>query len=57
MRETQAGHGGRRSSGHLVFGSVIAAEPNDIYMARGAAINDGVAEAAQALTVNLLCGF
>jgi acetyl-CoA C-acetyltransferase len=42
--------------GHVVFGSVIATEPKDMYMARVAAINGGVSEAAPALTVNRLCG-
>ena len=42
--------------GHVVFGNVIATEPKDMYMARVAAINGGVSEAAPALTVNRLCG-
>jgi acetyl-CoA C-acetyltransferase len=42
--------------GHVVFGNVIATEPKDLYMARVAAINGGVSEAAPALTVNRLCG-
>jgi len=42
--------------GHVVFGNVIATEPKDMYMARVAAINGGVSEAALALTVNRLCG-
>jgi acetyl-CoA C-acetyltransferase len=41
---------------HVVFGNVIATEPKDMYMARVAAINGGVSEAAPALTVNRLCG-
>jgi acetyl-CoA C-acetyltransferase len=40
----------------VVFGNVIATEPKDMYMARVAAINGGVSEAAPALTVNRLCG-
>jgi acetyl-CoA C-acetyltransferase len=42
--------------GHVVFGSVIATEPKDMYLARVAAINGGVAQHAPALTVNRLCG-
>jgi acetyl-CoA C-acetyltransferase len=42
--------------GHVVFGNVIATEPKDMYIARVAAINGGVSEAAPALTVNRLCG-
>ena len=42
--------------GQVVFGNVIATEPKDMYMARVAAINGGVSQAAPALTVNRLCG-
>jgi acetyl-CoA C-acetyltransferase len=42
--------------GHVVFGSVIHTEPKDMYLARVAAINGGVAQHAPALTVNRLCG-
>ncbi|WP_135505880.1 acetyl-CoA C-acyltransferase family protein [Roseovarius aestuariivivens] len=42
--------------GHAVFGHVINTEPKDMYMARVAAVNAGVPEAAPALTVNRLCG-
>ncbi|HZZ09206.1 MAG TPA: beta-ketothiolase BktB [Paraburkholderia sp.] len=42
--------------GHVVFGSVIATEPKDFYLARVAALNGGVSEAAPAFTVNRLCG-
>jgi acetyl-CoA C-acetyltransferase len=42
--------------GHVVFGNVIHTEPKDMYLARVAAINGGVAQHAPALTVNRLCG-
>ena len=42
--------------GHTVFGNVIQTESKDLYLARVAAINGGVAEHAPALTVNRLCG-
>jgi acetyl-CoA C-acetyltransferase len=42
--------------GHVVFGNVIHTEPKDMYLARVAALNGGVAEHAPALTVNRLCG-
>jgi acetyl-CoA C-acetyltransferase len=42
--------------GHVVFGNVIATEPKDLYLARVAALNGGVAEATPAFTVNRLCG-
>ena len=42
--------------GHVVFGNVIATEPRDLYLARVAALNGGVAEATPAFTVNRLCG-
>ncbi|MEM5386087.1 beta-ketothiolase BktB [Paraburkholderia phymatum] len=42
--------------GHVVFGSVIHTEPKDMYLARVAALNGGVAQHAPALTVNRLCG-
>ena len=42
--------------GHVVFGNVIHTEPKDMYLARVAAINGGVAKEAPALTVNRLCG-
>ncbi len=42
--------------GHAVFGHVINTEPKDMYLARVAAVNAGVPEAAPALTVNRLCG-
>lgn len=42
--------------GHVVFGHVINTEPNDMYLARVAAMKGGVPEGVPALTVNRLCG-
>jgi acetyl-CoA C-acetyltransferase len=42
--------------GHVVFGNVIHTEPKDMYLARVAALDGGVAQSAPALTVNRLCG-
>lgn len=42
--------------GQVVFGNVIHSEPQDMYLARVAALNGGVAEQAPALTLNRLCG-
>ncbi|AHI63996.1 beta-ketothiolase BktB [Burkholderia thailandensis] len=42
--------------GHVVFGNVVHTEPKDMYLARVAAINGGVAQHAPALTLNRLCG-
>jgi acetyl-CoA C-acetyltransferase len=42
--------------GHVVFGNVIQTEPRDLYLARVAALEGGVAQHAPALTVNRLCG-
>ena len=42
--------------GHVVFGNVVHTEPRDMYLARVAAIDGGVAQHAPALTVNRLCG-
>jgi len=42
--------------GHVVFGNVVHTEPKDMYIARVAAINGGVAQHTPALTVNRLCG-
>lgn len=42
--------------GHVVFGNVIQTEPKDMYLARVAALDGGVAQHAPALTVNRLCG-
>jgi acetyl-CoA C-acetyltransferase len=40
----------------VVFGNVVHTEPQDMYLARVAAINGGVTQHASALTVNRLCG-
>ncbi len=42
--------------GQVVFGHVINTEPKDMYLARVAAINAGIAPATPALTLNRLCG-
>ncbi|AOJ01962.1 MULTISPECIES: beta-ketothiolase BktB [Burkholderia] len=42
--------------GHVVFGNVVHTEPKDMYLARVAAIDGGVAQHAPALTLNRLCG-
>ncbi|AET89354.1 3-ketoacyl-CoA thiolase [Burkholderia sp. SFA1] len=42
--------------GHVVFGNVVHTEPRDMYLARVAALDGGVAQHAPALTVNRLCG-
>ena len=42
--------------GHVVFGHVINTEPRDMYLARVAAIEGGVAQETPAFTVNRLCG-
>jgi len=42
--------------GHVVFGHVINTEPRDMYLARVAAINAGIAQHTPALNVNRLCG-
>ncbi|SAK52281.1 beta-ketothiolase [Caballeronia temeraria] len=42
--------------GHVVFGNVLHTEPKDMYLARVAAIEGGVAQHVPALTVNRLCG-
>jgi acetyl-CoA C-acetyltransferase len=42
--------------GHVVFGNVIQTEPKDMYLARVAALDAGVAQHAPAMTVNRLCG-
>ena len=42
--------------GHVVFGNVIQTEPKDMYLARVAALNGGVAQHAPALSVNRRCG-
>jgi acetyl-CoA C-acetyltransferase len=42
--------------GHAVFGNVIHTEVRDMYLARVAALNGGLATGTPALTVNRLCG-
>jgi acetyl-CoA C-acetyltransferase len=42
--------------GHVVFGNVIHTEPRDMYLARVAALDAGVAETTPCLTLNRLCG-
>ncbi|WP_017773772.1 beta-ketothiolase BktB [Paraburkholderia kururiensis] len=42
--------------GHVVFGNVVHTEAKDMYLARVAALNGGVAQHVPALTVNRLCG-
>jgi acetyl-CoA C-acetyltransferase len=42
--------------GHVVFGHVIHTEPRDMYLARVAAIQAGIAYTTPALTLNRLCG-
>ena len=42
--------------GHVVFGHVVNTEPKDMYLARVAALNGGVAQGAPCLTLNRLCG-
>jgi acetyl-CoA C-acetyltransferase len=42
--------------GHAVFGSVIATEPRDLYLARVAALEAGASQETPAFTVNRLCG-
>jgi acetyl-CoA C-acetyltransferase len=42
--------------GHVVFGHVVNTEPKDMYLARVAAVNGGVAKKAQCLTENRPCG-
>ncbi len=41
---------------HVVFGHVINTEPRDMYLARVATIDGGLAKETPALTVNRLCG-
>ena len=47
---------GSEDVGHVVFGNVIHSEPRDMYLARVAALNAGLAEKTPALTLNRLCG-
>ncbi len=42
--------------GHVVFGHVVNTDPKDMYLARVAALNGGVAQSAPCLTLNRLCG-
>ena len=42
--------------GHVVFGNVIHTEKRDMYLARVAALNGGLAHGTPALTLNRLCG-
>ena len=42
--------------GHVVFGHVINTEPRDMYLARVAAVQAGIAHETPALTLNRLCG-
>jgi acetyl-CoA C-acetyltransferase len=51
----RAGVGGN-DVGHVVFGHVIHTEPRDMYLARVAAIQAGIAHTTPALTLNRLCG-
>lgn len=44
------------SVGHSVFGHVVYSEPQDMYMARVAAIKGGLPNETPAQTVNRLCG-
>jgi acetyl-CoA C-acetyltransferase len=57
VREVLArGNVGGDEVGHVVFGNVVHTEPKDMYLARVAAIDGGVAQHVPALTVNRLCG-
>jgi acetyl-CoA C-acetyltransferase len=47
---------GKDEVGHVVFGHVIHTEARDMYLARVAAIQAGIAPATPALTLNRLCG-
>lgn len=42
--------------GHCVFGNVVHTEPDDLYLARVAALRGGLAESTACMTVNRLCG-
>ncbi len=42
--------------GHVVFGSVIPTQPQDLYLARVAALEAGLSQHTPAFTVNRLCG-
>lgn len=42
--------------GHVVFGTVIATDPADMYLSRRAAMGAGVPDTVPAMNVNRLCG-
>ncbi|ATX66306.1 beta-ketothiolase BktB [Roseinatronobacter bogoriensis] len=42
--------------GHVVFGTVIATDPADMYLSRRAAMGAGVPDSVPAMNVNRLCG-
>jgi len=42
--------------GHCVFGNVVHTEPDDLYLARVAALRGGLAKSTACMTVNRLCG-
>ena len=42
--------------GHVVYGTVIATEPRDMYLSRVAAIDAGIPDTTPAMNVNRLCG-
>ncbi len=57
VREVAARAGvGAEDVHHVVFGNVIHTEPRDMYLARVAAIEGGLAHSVPALTLNRLCG-
>ncbi len=57
VREATARAGvGGEDVHHVVFGNVIHTEPRDMYLARVAAIEGGLAHSVPALTLNRLCG-
>ncbi|MCO5099591.1 MAG: acetyl-CoA C-acyltransferase family protein [Burkholderiaceae bacterium] len=57
VREAAARAGvGAEDVHHVVFGNVIHTEPRDMYLARVAAIEGGLAHSVPALTLNRLCG-
>lgn len=57
VREAAARAGvGGEDVHHVVFGNVIHTEPRDMYLARVAAIEGGLAHSVPALTLNRLCG-
>ncbi len=42
--------------GHVVFGTVIATDPGDMYLSRRAAMGAGIPDSVPAMNVNRLCG-